>query len=383
MGTDQLSRRVRHVPELDSLRGLAAIVVMLYHFYRLWQGTPHARWAEHLLTATPLRLLISGRAAVVLFFLLSGFVLALPRLVHKQRPYGPYLLQRICRIYLPYLAALALAVAGCWRWHGSTAYGGWFSLTWQAKPNLHLLLQHVLFLGSYDDAAYNTAFWSLVQEMRISIFFPALFLLVRWLPWGWAVVLPVGLTVVTRAALLTTAVPEHVIWTVNYTGAFVYGILLAQHRADLDRWLNRLGRWSYAGVVAGSFLLFMVPDRASRLLAGLGPPGVDLVMMWGGCGLMLLAMQHRHALRLLRSRAARSLGHISYSLYLLHGTVLFALVYSVGQPADVWPLLLPYFALTLMAAVVMYWLVERPSKTLGRWLARRAEGAWAEPTESP
>ena len=382
MPTGQLSTRVRHVPELDSLRGFAAVVVMLYHFYRLWQGTPHDRWAEHLLTASPLRLFVSGRAAVVLFFLLSGFVLSLPRLIHKQRPYGAYLLQRICRIYLPYLAALAVAVAGCFRWHGATGYGGWFSLTWYAPPHWRLVLQHVLFLGSYDDAAYNTAFWSLVQEMRISLFFPALYLLVSRLPWRWAAVLPVALTAATRAVLLTTAVPEHVMWTLNYTGAFVYGILLARHRAELELWLGRLGRWGYSSVVAIAFLLFMVPDRASRLLAGLGPPGVDLLMMWGGCGVMLLAMGQRHALHLLRSRAARGLGHISYSVYLLHGTVLFALVYLFGRPSNVWPLLLPYFVLTLLAGAGMYWLVERPSKTLGRWLARRAEGAWAVPAES-
>ncbi len=64
----------------------------------------------HLLIRTPLRLLIAGHQAVILFFLLSGFVLTLPYKKKTGLGYGPFLVKRVCRIYLPYLGALALAI---------------------------------------------------------------------------------------------------------------------------------------------------------------------------------------------------------------------------------------------------------------------------------
>lgn len=374
MVTHRQSGTVRRYPELDALRGVAALVVMLYHFFRLWTGTPHSRWVERMFTATPLRLLVSGRAAVVLFFVLSGFVLSLPRIAGVERAYRGYIVKRVCRIYWPYLFALGLAVLGCARWHGATEFGGWFALTWYEAPQWRLVLAHVLFLGNYDDSAYNTAFWSLVQEMRISLVFPLLFWLVARLGWRWSVVLPPVLTVITGVVLEAGAAPEKVMWTVNYTGAFVYGILLARNKDALERWLGGLGRGAYVGFAALSLLLFLVPDRMSRAMVGVGPPGVDLVMMWGAAGVLLLAMSHRHAVRLLRGRLLQGLGRMSYSVYLLHGTVLFALVYMFGARFGVVVLLPPYLVLTLLGGWAMFWAVERPSMMLGRRLARgRAE----------
>lgn len=370
MVTDQRSSPVRRYVELDALRGVAALIVMLYHFLRLWAGTPHPRWVERLFTATPLRLLVAGRASVVLFFLLSGFVLSLPRLEHVEQGYGRYLAKRICRIYLPYLFALALAVLGCALWHGAQDFGGWFALTWYQAPRWPLVLAHLLFISNYDDAAYNTAFWSLVQEMRISLLFPALFWAVMRLGWRWALLLPPVLTVITGVVLANTAVPEKMMWTVNYAGAFIYGILLARHKDDLERWLAELPRGAYAGFATAALLLFMVPDRASRLLFGLGPPAVDLIMMGGGAGILLLALSHRHVVRLLRGRLLQALGRMSYSVYLLHGTVLFTLVYLFGARYGVVVLLVPYLVLTLLGGWAMFWVVERPAMLLGRRLAR-------------
>lgn len=375
MVTDQSSGTVRRYIELDALRGVAAFIVMLYHFFRLWTGTPHSRSVERLFTATPLRLLVAGRASVVLFFVLSGFVLSLPRILGVEPGYRGYLLKRVCRIYLPYLFALGLAVLVCARWHGATEFGGWFALTWYEAPRWRLVLAHVLFLGSYDDTAYNTAFWSLVQEMRISLVFPVLFWWVTRLGWRWALVVPPVLTVVTGVVLATTGVPEKGMWTLNYTGAFIYGILLARHKDALELWLGNLGRGAYAVFATVAVLLFLVPDRASRMMLGLGPPAVDLIMMWGAAGIMLLAMSHEHVLRLLRGRWLQRLGRMSYSLYLLHGTVLFTLVYVFGARYGVLVLLTPYILLTLLAGWPMYWLVERPAMMLGRRLASGGQTA--------
>ena len=109
--------------------------------------------------------LANGHSAVVLFFIMSGFVLSLPQLRGKPVNYPTYLIKRICRIYLPYLVALGIAIVGCYlfynRLHG-TADG-----TWDQSPSSHTIRQSLLMVTSYDAMHYNGAFWSIIEEMRI------------------------------------------------------------------------------------------------------------------------------------------------------------------------------------------------------------------------
>jgi len=130
--------------ELDSLRGLAALTVVFCHFVTAYlNGPPFA-----FLNKFPVRVLLDGHEAVMLFFLLSGFVLSLP---YRQRgvEYGSFLVRRVCRIYLPYLGALLIAVLGDWWHHGPVQgtgmdwYVDWLNLTWSDPPNAALILKHV------------------------------------------------------------------------------------------------------------------------------------------------------------------------------------------------------------------------------------------------
>ena len=82
---DQLQQTPpRRLRELDSLRGLAAITVVFHHFSRICSPQ-----IIHVLDRTPLRLLVAGHQAVILFFLLSGFVLTLPFRRDDRLNYGP------------------------------------------------------------------------------------------------------------------------------------------------------------------------------------------------------------------------------------------------------------------------------------------------------
>lgn len=151
------------------MRGLAAVIVLFHHFIHMFY--------PEVLTGTGIVSVlvypfIGGLESVMFFFLLSGFVLSLPFLRGKSQPYSVFLRRRIFRIYGPYLGALTLAVAGCALWHNRLGTIGWAAGTWFAPVSLRSVVQHVVFLGDYDYNRYNTAFWSLVYEMRISIMFP-------------------------------------------------------------------------------------------------------------------------------------------------------------------------------------------------------------------
>ena len=85
-----------HFTQLDALRGIAALTVVLNHFTII--DPLHWMWR------TPLRFLLTGHDAVILFFIISGFVLTLQLTSSRKPGYGDYILQRICRIYLPFVA---------------------------------------------------------------------------------------------------------------------------------------------------------------------------------------------------------------------------------------------------------------------------------------
>src|SRR5437016_14042110 len=102
----------RHYEELDSLRGLAAITVLVGHYLNpfLVQSGPYAGVgrAVQLARKTPLLGLFAGHEVVMLFFVLSRFVLSLKFLRRVPVPYGGLALARTIPLYVPSLAALAL-----------------------------------------------------------------------------------------------------------------------------------------------------------------------------------------------------------------------------------------------------------------------------------
>lgn len=101
-----------HLAWLDSVRGLAALAVVASHYVRGYDLPCRGGACDRLLSNTPLRIWWDGAAAVSLFFVLSGLVLSLRYFRagaagFSRADLAGYWLGRICRIWPPYLAALA------------------------------------------------------------------------------------------------------------------------------------------------------------------------------------------------------------------------------------------------------------------------------------
>ena len=73
---------------------------------------PH--WVKSLANSPRTLLVYGGHQAVILFFVLSGFVLYLPYTHTAEHIlYADFVIKRICRIYLPYQFSV-LIVVGRW-----------------------------------------------------------------------------------------------------------------------------------------------------------------------------------------------------------------------------------------------------------------------------
>ena len=225
--------RVARFRELDALRGLAACTVILNHIYDL-QLPVKQPFIEQLLFRRLFRFLVAGHEAVVLFFVLSGFVLTLPFLKQSNTSYLSFLTKRICRIYLPYLGGLGLAVLGCWLFynHSIPSLSPWFQMTWSEPLSWKVVLQHVGLIGFFNITHLNTAFWSLVIEMRVSIVFPLLMLLLS------GVRTPKAIFFAGSAAFLFGCIElkwhsqsaQSIASTAQYAMSFVIGSLFARSR---------------------------------------------------------------------------------------------------------------------------------------------------------
>jgi peptidoglycan/LPS O-acetylase OafA/YrhL len=372
---DQFQQTPPHrLRELDSLRGLAAITVVFHHFSRICSPQ-----IIHVLDRTPLRLLVAGHQAVILFFLLSGFVLTLPYKKDDRLNYGPFLLKRVCRLYLPYLGALAFAILCDLHFSARNPIDNyWIRWTWSAPVTTSLVVQHILFLGNYDWSQFNTAFWSLVYEMRISLVFPFLALAVLRLRAVWVILSAAALSVVFYPLAILFSSILHLssrdaainsMLTLNYAAFFLIGSLMAKHLRAISGWFARLTAFQAASLALVSLALYGF-SNASSIVQRFHIPGdlYDWGTAAGATMLIVFAMNSRPFHNFLTSRTIHHLGQLSYSLYLIHGTILFVLIHTLLGRVPMSILLLIYLSLTLLVTEIFYRLIERPSMLLGRRL---------------
>ena len=358
--------------ELDSLRGLAACTVVLCHF-RAGVGDQASLW----ILQSPLKFLVAGHDAVILFFVLSGFVLIQPWTSKSPLGYSTFLIRRICRIYLPYLAALMLAVAMNAHYHGLVIDDEWINLTWNQKPSMHLIIQHLVLLGDYQWDAFNGAFWSLVYEMRISIIFPFLAVAVLYFRNSWLLVLAISTSLLSahyyRIFSLLHLIPQTLpfIDTLHYMSFFILGAVLARNREAIQVRYKTLPRFLVWALVVLAIAFYYHPVSVPMLAARILPERkmIDWSAAFGSLILVSMALGSGSFKRLLNHSAINYLGRISYSLYLVHGTVLFTMIYLYQDHLKL--AVLPVYLLAVLGlASSFYYVIERPSMLLGRRLGK-------------
>lgn len=351
--------------ELDSLRGLAAMAVVLGHFAGGLSAAPPAGF---LLIA---HLFGSGHAAVVLFFLLSGFVLTVPYTAPNRPSYPAFLIKRICRIYVPYVVAILVAAAFASKLYATAVTGNaWIDQTWNRPFSTRLLVQHLGMIGHYDDVQWNTAIWSLVIEMRISIVFPVI-------AWCTARLHPLLLL-----ALCVPATPA-LAWVARRSGhgmlcdtlflgmIFLVGSVLLRR---LDRVRGLLARCtqaqSFAVLVVG-LACYEWGDCLPLPHTGIAAYASDWLLALGGALLLLLSLSWEPLRRLLRGRVLLWLGTRSYSIYLLHGTVLFTLIRTHRMQQLHTATLVAYLSIVLTASELFHRMIELPALRMGRRLGTK------------
>jgi peptidoglycan/LPS O-acetylase OafA/YrhL len=377
MSTDQAVAAPvpRRLTSLDGLRGLAAFVVVLHHLaltvpalatsVRDGAAGGSAFWAD-LVTFSPVHLLWQGTTAVTVFFVLSGFVLALPW-VGPQRRSGwlRYYVGRLPRLYLPVWVALGLSVlAVVTVYPGSPPTATWWLDQHTGIAPVVALRDAVLVTGTSD---IDSPLWSLQWEVIFSLLLPLYVLAARRLSARLALLAGVLLLAVVAIGKLTDVL------ALQYLPIFGLGVLVARHLDVLStmaqRWTRR-GRWTALGVVTllllnAEWLLGAVPS-VPRLAAEAGV-GAALV---GSVLAVLIALFAPRVRSFLQTPVLQWLGSRSFSLYLVHEPIVVACAFTVGRSAP-WITAAVAVPSALVIAELFFRFVERPSHRLARSLAKR------------
>jgi peptidoglycan/LPS O-acetylase OafA/YrhL len=364
--------RAGRIFELDGVRGLAAVSVMCWHWLLTIPGNAgHAvngplTHGMNWLYATPLVDLVAGGPMVILFFVLSGMVLALPRFTGRNVSYGRYLLSRAVRLYPVAWAATALSsVVLLLHTHPQPSVSAWLNALLAKSLSSSGIVHFVVLILPFDPARLDPPLWSLEHELRVSILLPLLVILVQRVHWRH--ILPLGILLILAGSILGGGLS--LAWTPVAVGCFLIGVLLARHReATNQRWarMSKRSRWI---VAFAALLSFWIP---TRMTGGVSPLLVaNLVPAFGAAAIIVIA-QGRGVQRRLRARLPAWLGRISYSLYVVHMVVLLMLIGL--RPAGVPPMALAPagIALSLVLATMMERQIERPALALRSRLVRYA-----------
>lgn len=373
----------KHYVELDSLRGLAALTVLVGHFLLIFTFVEPDTFSNHeyniwnIFKYSPLHILFAGYEAVILFFLLSGFVLSLPFYKNdfsfSKQWYKGYLIKRFFRIYLPYIISTLIAIVMVLLIRPSFIEGAsdFVNRLWASDLTLRNLLGHTLLIGEFNTSTLNPVIWSLSHEMRISIIFP--FLMYAVLKFDYKKTFAIALFFSIASYGLLSFLPYKgaiSIWmSPHYAAIFIIGALLAKHIDSIVSYIRGL-KPLYKLVL---FCLALCTYTYKWNFYDVDILHIGIVNEWstvfGASLFIIVAFSSSTMSAFLNLKPIHYLGKISYSLYLYHTISLLFVVHLINNYDAKASILAASFVLSFILAVLSYHFVEIPSIKLGRRLS--------------
>ena len=325
--------------ELDSLRGIAALIVVLYHY-----TTRYDEYYGH--SIEPLFYFPFGEYGVFLIFIISGFVITLT--LDRTKHWSDFLVSRASRLYPAYWMAITLTALTVWLF----ALPG-REVTFRATLFNFTMLQDWLHVPRVDGA-----YWTLTIQLS---FYCIMFLIYACnqmrnlarigLMWN---------SVIIVAAFAEQYLSLQIHWAiklfflVDFGNLFIAGIMFYKLSRDFS-------------------VIYLLPIILSVLADYVLRGGMHCVFIsFLYLAFFLLAIGR---LSWLGIKPLMFVGSISYSLYLIHQNIGFVIIRSLYQLgfATPWSTILVPLMVSIAVASVMYFFLEKPAMAAvrTRWGASR------------
>jgi peptidoglycan/LPS O-acetylase OafA/YrhL len=344
------------IPSLDGLRAVAFLLVFV----------SHAGWQRS----------VPGGFGVTIFFFLSGYLITTllrQELAHRGAiSLRLFYARRLLRIWPPFYIVLAVVTIA--------TLAGLLTMKLQSGAlwalALHVTNYRTIFFGLDGAPPGTRVYWSLAVEEHFYLLFPLLFIGLNHLGWTrrtqagvlWTIC---GLVLFWRAALVIgfqVGTDRTYMGTDTRFDSLLFGCALAVYgNPALDPTRFRPGTWRNVFLPAGLallFLTFLVRGGVFRETARYTLQGVGLVPVF----VAAIRYPAWGPFQFLNWAWIRWLGLLSYSLYLLHYSVLHGVQENLSLARL--PSAMLALAISIGLAYTMYLLVERPAARLRKRLSR-------------
>ncbi|MGN2433674.1 acyltransferase family protein [Pseudomonas syringae] len=331
--------KVGYRPDIDGLRAIAVVSVILYHF--------------------KIGFISGGFVGVDIFFVISGYLISkaiIERRENASFDFSDFYLRRIRRLIPALLVTIAVSyVAAFWLFSVSDfkMMSGSVAFALAGLSNIFFWLE-----SGYFDAASSSKpllhTWSLGVEIQFYIIWPALLLILTKLMKR-PVIAIVGLMVLGGVAsvyfLNKDASGAFFLAPFRIHEFLLGGIVVFFERHRINTFFADI---SYVlGLVLVGLALFGFSGDSTLF------PGVAVLLPTAGAALMILGGRHAIVALPFSTGLAVKLGKISYSLYLVHWPLFVFVSYVLVDQVDT----MVKFCLlcgTLLLALGLYHFIEKP-----------------------
>jgi peptidoglycan/LPS O-acetylase OafA/YrhL len=331
----------RRLPTLDGARGVAALIVVVSHGANL--GLLPAELGGG-----------AGQMGVILFFVLSGFLMAY---LYADRPFVATECQRYARHRLGRVVPLyLLIVVLSWALTGRQDHVVTFDVGHGAELAKHLLLLHG-----------NGALWTIPVEIHFYVVFVALWYAnSRGRP-----LLGLLITLGGFAAIMVRLVPGRAGFTLSLWAQFFVigtfaGLVWRRHHHAVTTWVEQRPWLDGIGWLVLIATLAALPGLRGHLHLPTMPNWRDPLTAGMPILFFASALIGIGPFRRLAARPLRWLGDISYGIYLFHWPVLMTVIVGFAPSTRVERL--GAFALVVAVTIALAWisnrLFERPVQAL-------------------
>jgi peptidoglycan/LPS O-acetylase OafA/YrhL len=368
----------KRIEYLDSVRGLAALCVLLSHSVAAFAWTPIY---SNILQLPYLHILVDGAAAVVMFFVLSGYVLSKPYVSPSavssgRRIFIPtFYLRRFTRVWLPWFAVFLVSIAAKkFLFHVPAiqpSISDWLGKLWHAPMTLIDFARQCAFALHDSFRQLIPQDWSLGVELKGSVLIPVfIFLSDR-----------------KRRFVLLAVVLFFLLLVGNghFYLSFLLGVLLARYEDYCPVWFQRLNSISKALALLISLMLYQMLGLLVKTF-GTAPMITKygcLATAVGCCGILLVVRYTPRLQKILGSAPLVFLGRISYSVYLVQFIIVLCLLpwlvrgmNLVGVSGGLLlflSVILGSVIATITFSTITYGIIEVPAINFGHYLTAKIQ----------
>jgi peptidoglycan/LPS O-acetylase OafA/YrhL len=345
-----MTQRISH---LDGQRGLAILLVILYHAFARWpELLPYGAQFKDLPPAK------YGYLGVQLFFLISGYVILMT--LENCQAAGQFLRRRWLRLF-PAMLVCSLIVFFS---------AGLLPERPAGPPHLSSLLPGLSFIDplwltwatGQPIKAIEGAYWTLFVEFKFYVFAA----LIHY--WRGRTALLLALVAAYASTLLAPAASQDGAWAGSPAMATVSDLLYALSFEHFGWFAAGAALYIHARDRRAVWLLIALCCTLLSSLTSYGPdtgavPAALLMALF-----FAISLDSRLAQQVLNTRPLQFLGGISYPLYLLHENMMVALIVKFGHhcppPLQPW-LIIPAGAIVCaLAYAVATWAEPRLKRLL-------------------